>query len=79
MNKMFRIIILPADVLEDKRVKLIKATKPHKCKKGCSIWSGDEYYPQRRDKALCLTHGSPSNLLLRWAFNKVKVMNDETS
>ena len=58
-------------------MRLIKATKPHKCKKGCEILRGDFYYPQRRDKALCLKHGSPSNLLLRWAFNRIKVMNND--
>ena len=53
----------------------VKASKQHKCKKGCDIWSGDWYYPQRRNKALCRKHGSPDNLLLRWAFNQVRLMN----
>ena len=75
---MFRIIIMSKEAIEGKRVKLIKATKPHVCKKGCEILRGDQYYPQRRDKALCLKHGSPSNLLLRWAFSRVKVINNET-
>ncbi len=63
------------EALEDCRMRLVKASKYHKCKKGCDIWTGDEYYPQRRGKAICREHGSPANLLLRWAFNKVKVMN----
>jgi len=57
-------------------MKLIRAAKQHKCKKGCDILTGDEYYPQRRGKAICWFHGKPDNLLLRWAFNKVKVMNN---
>jgi hypothetical protein len=40
-------------------MKLVKALTYHKCKRGCDIWSGDHYYPQRRGKALCLYCGKP--------------------
>lgn len=56
-------------------MKLIKSKKYRKCKKGCDIWMGDFYYPQRSNKALCREHGSPDNLLLRWAFSIVGGMN----
>lgn len=38
-------------------MKLVQASKYHKCKKGCDIWPGDYYYPQRRNKKLCLKCG----------------------
>ena len=57
---------------------LVKASKSHRCKKGCDINKGDYYYPQRRGKAICWEHGKPDNLLLRWAFNQVRVMNADS-
>ncbi len=36
---------------------LVKAAKDHKCKHGCDILKGDQYYPQRRGKAICFYHG----------------------
>ena len=37
----------------------VLARKHHICKKCRSdIWSGIEYYPQRRGKAICFTCGS---------------------
>ena len=54
---------------------LTRASKSHKCKRGHDINSGDHYYPQRRGKALCWDCGKPDNLLLRWAFNKARLMN----
>ena len=34
-------------------MRLVKARKDCKCKRGCDIRSGDNYYPQRRNKKLC--------------------------
>lgn len=38
-------------------MKLVKALKYHKCKRGHDIWLGDQYYPQRGNKFLCLECG----------------------
>lgn len=38
-------------------MRLVKASKYHKCKKGCDIWSGAYYFPQRRNKAICFECG----------------------
>ena len=38
-------------------MKLLKANKYYKCKRGHDIWPGDEYYPQRRNKKLCYECG----------------------
>ncbi|MCJ8293786.1 MAG: hypothetical protein MJK15_05200 [Colwellia sp.] len=54
---------------------LTKASKSHKCKRGHTINKGDQYYPQRRNKSLCWNCGQPVNLLLRWAFNQVRISN----
>lgn len=36
---------------------LTEAKKTHKCKRGHTINKGDQYYPQRRNKALCFNCG----------------------
>ena len=38
-------------------MRLSKANKYYKCKRGHDIWPGDEYYPQRRNKKLCYECG----------------------
>lgn len=38
-------------------MRLIKAKKYHKCKKGCDIFPNGYYYPQRCGKAICFEHG----------------------
>jgi len=47
------ILILKKEVI----MRLVKARKDCKCKRGCDIRSGDSYYPQRRKKKLCFDCG----------------------
>jgi len=58
-------------------MRLAAARKLHECKK-ChdDIWPGDDYYPQRRDKAFCFGCGYSmpkvkNKTFIGWLLNKV--------
>ena len=53
---------------------LTKATKSHKCKRGHTINKGDQYYPQRRSKALCFNCGykPKRKTFIEWLIGKIR-------
>ena len=53
-------------------MRLAAARKLHECKK-ChdDIWPGDDYYPQRREKAICFNCGVKSTKKVKTLIGKL--------